>query len=537
MESVVQLWSDWEIQLLMLLSFTLQMLLFFSGGLRRCSTKALVRFCLWIAYLGADMVALYALGYLSRHQDVIIGGSTLREVHPLSFLWAPFLLMHLGGQDTITAFAIEDNNMWLRHLLNLGVQVALTLYVFWKSVDRHNCQAFESSLQDIPLHQMEQDHREVLTSKINEVHLPKLLEIELCLMYDDLYTKALVLRTRRGIILRCVSQFVEYLPLLCHHGPGHGPRLRNAMELEFLFSSNIGWPKERPLWSNSMGQYNFLSYLGCDESRLSKLVKKVIRKMGSLVGAGEEAGTSLWMSKLLDTKYVTVDKEIMQCVIHLIYNYSPFGPASTDDQRWPNLEVHLSNYYLHEVLASVCRKLSNYMLYLLVRHPEMLPVSGTAEPTLKFFLGSITYRNDHYKNRTLKRARDRLQIQEPADMGIKTLEEIRDMWAMLLIYSAGKSKANMHAAQLSKGGELLTFAWLLMAHLQLGDVGEQFEFLFGSVPGPESKEDNRDLQWRSQDLTTPRAQIEGTIHDNSYAEVQSTDKKNCKTEITEQNQA
>nr|AAG13601.1 hypothetical protein [Oryza sativa Japonica Group] len=154
--------------------------------------------------------------------------------------------------------------------------------------------------------------------------------------------------------------------------------------------------------------------------------------MGSLVGAGEEAGTSLWMSKLLDT--------------------------------------------------------------------------------------NITYRNDHYKNRTLKRARDRLQIQEPADMGIKTLEEIRDMWAMLLIYSAGKSKANMHAAQLSKGGELLTFAWLLMAHLQLGDVGEQFEFLFGSVPGPESKEDNRDLQWRSQDLTTPRAQIEGTIHDNSYAE-------------------
>ncbi|EAZ16849.1 hypothetical protein OsJ_32323 [Oryza sativa Japonica Group] len=455
MESVVQLWSDWEIQLLMLLSFTLQMLLFFSGGLRRCSTKALVRFCLWIAYLGADMVALYALGYLSRHQDVIIGGSTLREVHPLSFLWAPFLLMHLGGQDTITAFAIEDNNMWLRHLLNLGVQVALTLYVFWKSVDRHN------------------------------VH----------------------------ILIPGIFLFVAGI------------------------INNSGWPKERPLWSNSMGQYNFLSYLGCDESRLSKLVKKVIRKMGSLVGAGEEAGTSLWMSKLLDTKYVTVDKEIMQCVIHLIYNYSPFGPASTDDQRWPNLEVHLSNYYLHEVLASVCRKLSNYMLYLLVRHPEMLPVSGTAEPTLKFFLGSITYRNDHYKNRTLKRARDRLQIQEPADMGIKTLEEIRDMWAMLLIYSAGKSKANMHAAQLSKGGELLTFAWLLMAHLQLGDVGEQFEFLFGSVPGPESKEDNRDLQWRSQDLTTPRAQIEGTIHDNSYAEVQSTDKKNCKTEITEQNQA
>lgn len=379
------------------------------------------------------MVALYALGYLSRHQDVIIGGSTLREVHPLSFLWAPFLLMHLGGQDTITAFAIEDNNLWLRHLLNLGVQVALTLYVFWKSVDRHNvhilipgiflfvagiikygerehwhsCSEDKASfpkvdgdevdyfglvsfvLHSVPgirelfaghtLHQMEQDHREVLTSKINEVHLPKLLEIELCLMYDDLYTKALVLRTRRGILLRCVSQVSLVVAFIIFQVISNTKRYSGAdvtvtyvlfagsflLEVcgvftfimspwtwawskakkcngvnhisEFLFSSNSGWPKERPLWSNSMGQYNFLSYLGCDESRLSKLVKKVIRKMGSLVGAGEEAGTSLWMSKLLDTKYVTVDKEIMQCVIHLIYNYSPFGPASTDDQRWPNL--------------------------------------------------------------------------------------------------------------------------------------------------------------------------------------------------------
>jgi hypothetical protein len=59
--------------------------------------------------------------------------SSLRLAHPLAFLWAPFLLIHLGGQDTITAFAIEDNNPWLRHLLNLLVQVTLALYVLWKS--------------------------------------------------------------------------------------------------------------------------------------------------------------------------------------------------------------------------------------------------------------------------------------------------------------------------------------------------------------------------------------------------------------------
>lgn len=65
------------------------------------------------------------------------GYSTLGETHPLAFLWAPFHLIHLGGQDTITAFSMEDNNLWLRHLLNLVVQVTLAMYVFWKSTSWH----------------------------------------------------------------------------------------------------------------------------------------------------------------------------------------------------------------------------------------------------------------------------------------------------------------------------------------------------------------------------------------------------------------
>lgn len=79
--------------------------------------------------MGADTVAVYALGYLSRREEA---------AHSLAFFWAPFLLVHLGGKDTITAFALEDNNLWLRHLLNLVVQVVLALYVFWKSIGRHN---------------------------------------------------------------------------------------------------------------------------------------------------------------------------------------------------------------------------------------------------------------------------------------------------------------------------------------------------------------------------------------------------------------
>ena len=48
----------------------------------------------------------------------------------LTAFWAPFLLSHLGGPDTITAYAMEDNELWLRHLLALGVQTGVALYIF-----------------------------------------------------------------------------------------------------------------------------------------------------------------------------------------------------------------------------------------------------------------------------------------------------------------------------------------------------------------------------------------------------------------------
>ncbi|KAK1280427.1 hypothetical protein QJS04_geneDACA018214 [Acorus gramineus] len=48
--------------------------------------------------------------------------------------WSSFLLLHLGGPDTITAFALEDNELWKRHLFGLITQVGLALYVITKSV-------------------------------------------------------------------------------------------------------------------------------------------------------------------------------------------------------------------------------------------------------------------------------------------------------------------------------------------------------------------------------------------------------------------
>ncbi|XBH75085.1 hypothetical protein VPH35_101902 [Triticum aestivum] len=631
MENLVKVLSEWEIQLLVLLSFTLQVFLFFNGGGRRNSTDALLRFSLWVTYLGADLVAIYALGFLSRHKDDTNGKDTLTKAHPLAFLWAPFLLMHLGGQDTVTAFAIEDNNLWLRHLLNLVVQVGVALYVFWESMKgrrHHNVLLpgifvfisgiikysertlalmygdlkndsqntignvnnedlnrlvvhgrylgiFASVLKSAPgiralfagrtLHQMEVHHREVVTSDIHMGHLPKLLEVELDLMYDDIYTKAMVLRTKRGILFRCVSQasmgvaFVLFIVsnkhlynredlaityvlfiggfclevcavfiLLMSPWTWAWLKARNCHWLarisSSLLCSDIGRPKIRPLWSNSMGQYNFLCYLGCDQhsSWLSRLVKKVTKISSLVVSRNKEVKPLLWMSKLLDTKHVEVDKEIMDSLIRIVCQYSP-DESPMDAKDWPKLgpllnkllpdygasfgyaivcfhiftEAHLRSRLLpdlsdrEKVLVSACRKLSNYMLYLLVTYPEMLPVSGTPEPTLLFFLRkTIPHVSDRGASADILPMVDELLLElglmEVDLSGTETLNEMRDLWTRLLIYCAGKSRAEMHAAQLSRGREFLTFAWLLMAHKELGDVGRAFNFNFTSPPPPRS---------------------------------------------------
>ncbi|GLT30070.1 hypothetical protein SLA2020_048920 [Shorea laevis] len=44
--------------------------------------------------------------------------------------WPRFCLLHLRGPDTITAYSLEDNELFLRHLAGLIVQTITALYIF-----------------------------------------------------------------------------------------------------------------------------------------------------------------------------------------------------------------------------------------------------------------------------------------------------------------------------------------------------------------------------------------------------------------------
>uniref|UniRef100_J3MEE9 DUF4220 domain-containing protein n=1 Tax=Oryza brachyantha TaxID=4533 RepID=J3MEE9_ORYBR len=125
-----KLWDEWELQCSVLASFSLQAFFLFAAGIRRRNKSAVVRILLWLAYLSADYVAVFVLGHLTLQ--------TGNPRHQLVLLWAPVLLLHLGGQETITAFSMEDNELWKRHLLGLVTQVALAVYVVAKSWRTNN---------------------------------------------------------------------------------------------------------------------------------------------------------------------------------------------------------------------------------------------------------------------------------------------------------------------------------------------------------------------------------------------------------------
>ncbi|THU50743.1 hypothetical protein C4D60_Mb06t23530 [Musa balbisiana] len=130
-EKFRNLWNAGEIRGVILASLLLQILLISLSLLRKRRCNMLLSLLLWTSYLGADYVAILALGNLLSEQTE---ASDANSNGQLRAFWAPFLLLHLGGPDTITSYSLEDNELWLRHLLGLVLEVAVAILVFLESL-------------------------------------------------------------------------------------------------------------------------------------------------------------------------------------------------------------------------------------------------------------------------------------------------------------------------------------------------------------------------------------------------------------------
>ncbi|RCV30066.1 hypothetical protein SETIT_6G064300v2 [Setaria italica] len=136
LSSAVNWWEEWQLRILVLGSLVIQLYLAIFAPIRKSpSLSHLCRPLIWLSYLGGDALAIYALATLFNrqkklqcHPSYVVAGS-----HDLEVLWAPILLIHLGGRMTISAYNIEDNELWLRHIGVAVSQVSVTVYVFTTS--------------------------------------------------------------------------------------------------------------------------------------------------------------------------------------------------------------------------------------------------------------------------------------------------------------------------------------------------------------------------------------------------------------------
>uniref|UniRef100_A0ACD5YUJ8 Uncharacterized protein n=1 Tax=Avena sativa TaxID=4498 RepID=A0ACD5YUJ8_AVESA len=659
------LWNHRSMQILVLLSLGLQFVLFVFAGIRRREDAPVRRFLLWLAYLLADSTAVYALGHLSF--------TTTVHEHQLITFWAPFLLLHLGGPDNITAYALQDNLLWLRHLQILVVQVLGAAYVVKKNIPGDNLLRIASFLmfaagvvkyaertwalkcgtlesigvsvktqppaihnhfhpQDEALEEefhvrrahslfhickraivdssvIEKDavegHEEYTTKMMDRVELWALMEIELSLMYDIMYTKAAVAHTLPGYLVRAVSPltaaaslvlfqfagkkgydradvaityvllggavFMETTSLLNALGSswtfaflstttwrwlryaalcsGRWDRLRRAVVwLQQLAKGEGGsssWYRRRR-WSYNIGQYNMLHF--CTRPAGTPFTSPLLGRLAKRFGPNEWWNRNHFSGS---TKLPVFIRRSISIYMKRLYTKGKFNTGLLR-KKWGEAPLEHHGLYTEggilkdslgvefqegiiiwhlgtEVFLAksgrakavnaadrveAIRVLSDYMMFLLVDRPYMLP--GQPQKRLyqriceklvimraansKYHLHRPTIKNmfrlhdgpdsrkyrvaerdelannlyDEYKNQEFSHIAPRLThvarlakelLEKERDGMIDMLDLVLEVWMDIIIYAGNKCSRNSHAQKLNSGGEMTTILWLMAEHL------------------------------------------------------------------------
>ncbi|CAL4933438.1 unnamed protein product [Urochloa decumbens] len=130
-QNTKQWWDEWQLRILVLGSLLLQFILLVFYMIRNRFISPLIRACMWLAYLGAHAMAIFTLAVLFIRQNMT---ATAEVSSIVEVMWAPVVLIHLGGQNPLTAYSFEDIELWRHHITTMVTQVAVALYVFCRSL-------------------------------------------------------------------------------------------------------------------------------------------------------------------------------------------------------------------------------------------------------------------------------------------------------------------------------------------------------------------------------------------------------------------
>ncbi|KAG8064137.1 hypothetical protein GUJ93_ZPchr0004g39047 [Zizania palustris] len=662
LNQLMGLWNEWATQILVLLSLTLQLVLNVLAGIRRremTRTTAVKRFLLWLAYQLADSTAIYTVGQLSL--------SGVPREHKLVAFWAPFLLLHLGGPDNITAYALEDNKLWKRHALTLAVQVLGVVYVLYmyialngrlivlaaalmflvgtaKYAERTfalwsaNFSSIQNSLKVVPRHKRqhfyiryehphEPHHQgpdqgvddELLLQRAHSLfHVCKrgivdsvidgdddpenpdtraiqdlfpgekypdgdpstvtVMQMELSLMYDILYTKANVIHNYLGYGIRTMAPLAVVTSLLLFHFSGKGGHNRvdvpityvllggaliletksllsslgSSWALAFLCATRWSWLRHVALCSGrwyrlrrallSLRRPAMISVtLGSSRKgtltmRQYSMMLSCARRVNTTGGLFNDWFTYLGWSDWLDKKHCSWNTPVPEMVMTALqkmlkeilrrWDLNTMGlrrrqwgqHAMSDKNNRAELFENIKPYHgvdFHESvliwhiatemflttreldglpIVEAIRALSNYLMFLFVDRPDMLPglpQNWLYQQTMINMVKSCKGRNGFIKESSrLKQIKQVAGIllpkdQEQAKSGPKVprlnyarvvaekltewekddpVDVLLDLWIDFLIYAANRCNRESHAKRLNNGCEFLTVVWLMVEH-------------------------------------------------------------------------
>ncbi|XAR65556.1 hypothetical protein NMG60_11009716 [Bertholletia excelsa] len=493
-----RLWNAWDVRVLVLISFSIQIILYIFGSRRKYKLSIWITTVVWVAYLTADWVATIALSKLSDVQSDPGYDKANSADAVLHGLWAPLLLVHLGGPDTITAYSLEDNRLWLRHWLSLFVQAAVALYAiilswrvkFWISFltfpafvtgitkcgerawvlmlanrddystvvpvfNKKRDQEAYPERSTIKLHManqllaplkefMEQydlNRSSILRSNFSNYRgadIWEVMECELGLMYDILYTKASVIYTRAGFILRCISLVctisltVGFIWFISDKETWKdeynisipdivitGALVIGTMVLEMyatILSLSTDWTviwteakwgivghpfsafNDRRRWSNMMGQFNLYEFW--EEGKPSRTWKgsglmlerhvtrvpvpnirsKITDFIESLDSLNEDVLARDLCGGLL--RFGSSDFAWGIATLHLITELlykDELNLLRHEYFGYPAFGNRIKPFKDDRENIETCRILSNYVMYLLIMRSSMLPIVGVEE--------------------------------------------------------------------------------------------------------------------------------------------------------------
>ncbi|CAM0885535.1 unnamed protein product [Alopecurus aequalis] len=512
------------VQILVLLSLGQQVILFLCAGVRRSETSRCrpVRvLLLWLAYNFGDTFATYTLAHLSFF--TVVGD------HPLVTLWAPFLLLHLAGPDNIAAYALQDNQLWLRSLQKVFAQVTAAGYflytcrnssdnllgiasglmfvvgVFkywerWLALQRGNLGSISDSLrkklvpasmnshavhpQDVKLKEIDKGVKTLdEESSVRRAH--SLFHICKCGMVDSSEDEA----GRQNIEAK--MEGVEFWTII-------------EIELSLIIAKLVGFEE---LWNRKhfSGAINISDHVPTIKVCINKHIDLLYRKR--------------WLNTLGTVKHGWG----MATLKHRDQVYN-FGETLGDEFQEGIIIWHIgTDFFLSKCksantslgLGNAIKALSNYMMFLLVERPYMLPgiaqnrlyqrickaldqgvshcdPTSTCDVLKSFFrwrdypasytsmsTHSRTHAENLYNEYELHQtfsyetvrltysasvARELLEYEKEHGT-TESLQLLLEVWTDMLVYAGNKGSRESHAKKLSRGGELTTIVWLMVEHM------------------------------------------------------------------------